>query len=666
MEDGLSDYNIYTFLQDSRGVMWIGTQYGLNRYDGASIKVYNKEDLGFDSDWVIEIEKDANQMLWIRNIDVSNKSYLYIFDPITEKVKSIAEYTGSPCPLNPAYTKISPLYNDINMLIEEKDSILNFYELEGDQLSIAFNIKLDNLDSLNLHRYADLYSDAYKLSQDTFFVQFSNNEMAYVNNKGEILRVVYPEENLHKINELYLKGNIVDTKRDEKIISKNNIRYSFEEDTVKIYSTSGQLLQKKEVAFNRSKSKTPPVLTVDHHGNLWYNSTQRSFCILSLKEQKFKVEAFDESSPFRTRGILKTSQGTIYALIWKSQDQIFLYQKSSESSSFNRLFGGYGLLEADINSLWISGGSALYHYSLPTKKRVKYLRKGYNQLWQPYKSPDGDIWVGNNKGLLRLDTLTEQLIDFNDYSNFPILQNSTVYAFHTNEKGTWLATSAGLFLVDLDQEKILENYSDSQEGAFHIPTHHIAHFHEDQAGIFWLATKGDGLIRWNPKTKKRKVFSKANAGLSHDVLYAVYEDDFDHLWISSNWGLMSFNKTSHLVTTYLEEDGIPNNEFNTISHHKDKEGNMYFGTQNGFIHFHPKDFIPKKTDFPFIISACTKELLESDSIIKMTAQVLESHEINFYPSDKSVNLDFVLLDYENSKNVQYSYKIEGYHQDWIY
>jgi signal transduction histidine kinase/DNA-binding response OmpR family regulator len=223
-----------------------------------------------------------------------------------------------------------------------------------------------------------------------------------------------------------------------------------------------------------------------------------------------------------------------------------------------------------------------------------------------------------------------------------------------------------LFLVDLKQEIILEYYSKNQEGAFYIPTDHIAHFHEDQAGIFWLATKGDGLIRWDPKTKKSEVFSKANAGLSHDVLYGVYEDDFDNLWISSYKGLMSFNKTSHLVTTYREEDGIPYNEFNTISHHQDKEGNMYFGTQNGFIHFHPKDFIPEKTDYPFIISACTKELLENDSIIKLTAQLLESHEINFYPSDKSINLDFALLDYQNLTGIQYSYKIEGYHQGWIY
>lgn len=162
------------------------------------------------------------------------------------------------------------------------------------------------------------------------------------------------------------------------------------------------------------------------------------------------------------------------------------------------------------------------------------------------------------------------MIAFTDYSNFPILENSIVYAFYLNEKGTWLSTSKGLFLVDLNQEKILAHYSDSQDGEFFIPTDNILHLHEDKAGVFWMATKVNGLVRWDTNTMASEVFTKANADLSHNVLYAVYEDDFDNLWIHSSWGLMSFNKKTRLVTSYLKEDGIPNNEFNTISHHKDK------------------------------------------------------------------------------------------------
>lgn len=665
MEEGLSDYNITKIIQDSGGIMWIATQYGLNRYDGASIKVYTGEDLGFSRDWIDDIEEDANQMLWIRSNQLSYVKSIRIFDPITEKTMSIAEYTGSPAPFNPESLKqpMSPLYNGVNMFVQEKDAMVNYYELAGKQLKFAFKIKSD---ALNLQDNAPLF--AYKLSQDTFLIGDTEGKRIYVNSTGEIVRRANPEEKFNKSIDVAFNGSLSGFKGTEQIISKNNMRYSFYEDTLKIYSNAGQLLEKKNLdvkSFKTSNQKA--IIFDDQHGNIWLNSQQRSLCILSLKEQKFKVEAFDESSLSHFRGIVKTTDGTICAIgsnnYW---GRSFLFQKPSKGSSTltNGDFG-FGILEADTNNLWVSSYGNLSHYNLKSQDYQKYHFAG-TIVWQPYKSPTGDIWCGTNIGLFRLDTLTKQLNQFSDYSNFPILEKSLVYAFHTNDRGTWLSTSAGLFLVDLEQEKILEYYSKSQEGAFHIPTDHITHLHEDQAGIFWLATKGDGLIRRDPKTNKSETFSKANAGLSHDVLYGIYEDDFDNLWISSNWGLMSFNKTTRLVTTFREEDGIPNNEFNTISHHKDKEGNMYFGTQNGFIHFHPKDFIEEKTDYPFIISACTKELLKSAGITKLTDRVLESHEIIFYPSDKLINLDFALLDYQNSKSIQYSYKIAGYQDDWIY
>ncbi|MFT6336262.1 MAG: signal transduction histidine kinase/DNA-binding response OmpR family regulator [Halioglobus sp.] len=662
LEEGLSDYNIKEIFQDSRGVIWIATQYGLNRYDGSSIKVYTKEDLGLPSDWIVDIEEDANQMLWIRSNQLSYLRSTRIFDPITEKSMSIAEYTGSPFNSELLNRPMSPLYNGSNMFVQKEDAAFNYYELKGNQLRFAFKIRSD---AINFQHRSFLY--AYKLSQDTFLIGAADDKSIYVNSKGEILRIANPAEKFSKSIDLAFNGKIDGLKGTEQIISKNNIKYSFYEDTLNIYSNSGKLLEKKNLDVKSNKTSSHKrIMFDDHHGNIWINSQQRSFCILSLKEQKFKVEAFDESSASLFRGILKTDDGTICAIGGSNElRQAFLYQKPSEGTSFmtNGSFG-FGILEADSSNLWIGNYGYLTHYNLKNQD-FRYYRSN-TTFWQPYKSPDRNIWCGASNGLLKLDSLTKQLNHFRDYSNFPILEKSTVYAFHTNEQGTWLSTSAGLFLVDLKQEIILEYYSKNQEGAFYIPTDHIAHFHEDQAGIFWLATKGDGLIRWDPKTKNSEVFSKANTSLSHDVLYGIYEDDFNNLWISSYRGLMSFNKTSHLVTTYREEDGIPHNEFNTISHHQDKEGNMYFGTQNGFVHFHPRDFIPEKTDYPFIMSACAKELLENDSIIKLTAQLLESHEINFYPSDKSINLDFALLDYQNLSGIQYSYKIEGYHQDWIY
>ena len=650
MEDGLSNNTIYKIFQDSRGIVWIGTLYGLNRFDGTTIKVYNKKELGLPGDWITEICEDENQMLWITCRSFAGINTTSIFDPITEKTKNIKAYTGS----SSEDIIMSPYANEANILLMKNDSTTRFFQMDSDEFEFKFSISKETLDSV---------SSAYRVGQDSFCI-YSPHKKTYVNSSGEHIE--------------YRKNISASSRNIAKVISKNHMNYSFDGDTLKLTDFSGKLLEKKVLDVKPAGEKNfiskKLIVLNDSHGNIWFPSLDGSVCILSLKEQNFNVEAFDESVKFRTRGIVKTANGTINAFgsnfqtdgVSKTPYLLFLKNATDISSKILPTHV-FGTIEANDNNLWSATLNSLVYCDTTNGTSIHYESDiKYIDYWQPYKSLDGNVWCGTTRGIHRLDTLANKMVPFTDYSNFPILKNSIVYSFYLNEKGTWLSTSKGLFLVDLSQEKILAHYSDSQEGDFFIPTDNILHLHEDKAGVFWMATKGNGLVRWDPMTKASEVFTKANADLSHNVLYAVYEDDYDNLWIPSSWGLMTFNKNTRLVTTYLKEDGLPNNEFNTISHHQDKEGNLYFGTQNGFIHFHPKDFVKDKKDFPFIITACNKESLENDSISKLIAPLLESHNLDFYPSDKSIHLSFAYLDYQNLKSIQYSYKIEGYHKDWIY
>ena len=129
---------------------------------------------------------------------------------------------------------------------------------------------------------------------------------------------------------------------------------------------------------------------------------------------------------------------------------------------------------------------------------------------------------------------------------------------------------------------------------------------------------------------------------------------------------MCFNKSSGYVRTFLEEDGLPHNEFNTISHHQGKNGRLYFGGQNGFVQFHPDDLQKDAIDPPLIITKYTKQQINQDSILNLTPVLLSNHKIVLEPSDKHFDLEFALLDYRAPKNHQYSYRIKGYEQKWNY
>lgn len=199
-----------------------------------------------------------------------------------------------------------------------------------------------------------------------------------------------------------------------------------------------------------------------------------------------------------------------------------------------------------------------------------------------------------------------------------------------------------------------------------LPTDNVQHFFLDKEGIFWLATGGDGLIRWDKTHNKSQRFT-TSTGLSNNVIYAIYGDNFDNLWMSSDYGIMQFNKKTNASITYLTKDGITHDEFNRVSHFQDKHGTIYFGGLNGVTSFHPRDFQTARMleNSPIRITTFLQFSGDENKLIDRTGILTRSHQIIMHPSDRFFQLHFALLNYENSSQTKYAYKIEGIDEDWI-
>src|ERR1035437_4411949 len=111
---GLSNNQINCILKDSRGFMWFGTNFGLNRYDGYNVKVYKS--IKNDSTSLIynsipRIQEDIRGNLWITgNIWIPGNTRYVIYDILTEKFnRNIAMYVSTlGIHFNPALIEISP------------------------------------------------------------------------------------------------------------------------------------------------------------------------------------------------------------------------------------------------------------------------------------------------------------------------------------------------------------------------------------------------------------------------------------------------------------------------------------------------------------------------------------------------------------------------------
>ena len=87
LDDGLSQSTVLTVLQDSKGLLWIGTENGLNRYDGYDIETFKRERGNPDalsSDFIFDIEEDADSNLWI----ATNGGGLVKYDRVSGKFRA--------------------------------------------------------------------------------------------------------------------------------------------------------------------------------------------------------------------------------------------------------------------------------------------------------------------------------------------------------------------------------------------------------------------------------------------------------------------------------------------------------------------------------------------------------------------------------------------------
>ncbi len=693
IEDGLSNYNINDIIQDQRGIIWASTDYGLNRYDGIKVQIYTREENGLFGNVIKSMGQDYRHNIWMASIH-NNRQDITIFDPITERNYSIQEYTNQPPPFDPNFTFFYSSKKSKSVLFKEFNQDAQqyyFFEYDGKTFSRLFEeFKLDGFEEhiffyctkLAPNKYCLFTVNGGEILEEIFILNKRGKILESTKLKGNFKMSIFGEtknafyittldQNTSKLKLFLHDGNKASwiekplslAENEYQIFYHSEKQYVISKDSLFIISPTQQLRFKLASQLNNINS-----IYVDKDENIWL-SDEAHLHLLQARPQPIKTELSTFSPNQKLRGITLDAKGRLYAgnigyLVCKDSIASWINIMDVYKASFHNYLG----MHADQNGVWmgLQEGRLLY-YDINTLKAETFgenTAKAQVMLWQPYRAKDGNVWVGSNQGLYHLDLESRNLIAFKDTSQQ--LHKSLIYAFHENEKGTWLSTSNGLYLVDLSNEKILGHYNDYKKGKYFIPTNHIAHLHEDSSGNFWLATKGNGLIQWNPKTGSYKQYTQKGAGLSSNMLYSVYGDNFDNLWMSSARGLICFNNKNGYVRIFLKEDGLSHNEFNTISHFQGADGHLYFGGQNGMIHFHPKDMQTNVQQSSLVLTDATIQKKYTDTLINKTAAFIQDSLIQFMPSDKSVTLHFALLDYTNTQNHQYSYKLEGYDKKWSY
>ncbi|TAK65757.1 MAG: hybrid sensor histidine kinase/response regulator, partial [Bacteroidetes bacterium] len=215
----------------------------------------------------------------------------------------------------------------------------------------------------------------------------------------------------------------------------------------------------------------------------------------------------------------------------------------------------------------------------------------------------------------------------------------------------------------------LKRFSHDENDSTSISSNNVISIMEDPAEphkYFWVGTEGAGLNKFEKATGKCIHVTTRN-GLPNNVVYTIFPDTFGRLWMSTNNGLCRLDPKTMSFKYYDINDGLQGMEFNRERNFQAVDGKIYLEGTGGMNVFYPEEIIenphaPNLVFTDFKLHGRSVSWLEPGSPLKQS--ITETKEIVLPYEQNILSIEFAALDFSNPRNNEYSYRLEGYSDEW--
>ncbi len=712
VEDGLGSREVLCGLQDKRGFLWFGTRNGLNRFDGQHFTLLTKRD-GLQRNRVVNLAEDHDGNLWIAyGLEEGNRKadgIIDIYNPVTRELKPLKEkFPDAPFDKAP-FTWMVPnkqgeiYFLTLNNLVFRYRTGKGFEKVANasgaaDKLKTDLNFNpIANGDGIAFNERNLFYNDRF-LSNENY-----RHSLSYFNDEGglEIVAVAKNSNQRQLLIEKYIPNGQHTTERKPcdslTYAVLNNLDYYWGHWNEKFGSSiilplKMGLFLFKDYACTRLETGAETEngfssnlsYFTDRQGIYWV-CTASGLHKFSPQPKRFQVlfnkAAFDTRDPLgnQIRAIYADDSGNIWAgghfgLVYynkktgKYQSRLNISDDAwihcFDKRADKLYFFGSGLSYIDYQGMELGD-----NYALKTNLSAEQYLSTIGFVWATFPLSNDRYLLGNHLGGFMLwnshDNSFKNLescgspVDFSNY----ILK----IIYSPKDQHYWAVGGSGCYRIS--KEFCVTDYygtGNIADEKYRLPVADLRDIYEDAAGVFWLATNGEGLLRWDRKNADFQAFTIQD-GMPSNTLYCIQADDFDNLWVSTDNGLVRFNKSTHYINIFTTKDGIAHNEFNRVSSFKAADGTLYFGGIDGLTAFHPRDFETDKSEeyIQLQVTNFSQFLRSEDALMDMTHELLTDNAIIMRPGDKFFRLEFAMLDYRSSGSF-YKYQIEGFDKEWQY
>lgn len=671
----LSSSLINCIVQDKYGYIWVGTEYGLSKFDGYRFTNYlhNEEDTTSITDNIISdllVDKKGN--LWIGcakglmryNYETNNFSRLQFPDGRKPRIYSMIESHRGDILLGTAgYGLYSVKNNGIEKTANnrftirwerayaERDSDVFFTHIYEDKHHYLWQ-------SSHLLTFTRFIEKQGKVQRKDFkspygapvkFIQHRPQAMLIVCMYG----IIYYD---------YRTGRIADAGYDlgtfKNHITINNATFDHDGNLYISTSEHGALIIKKgsnkveqlensNSNFNLSTAFVNDIIE-DKDNNLWIGCYKKGLYLLNQRQQAFSSWSFSAQNYIigsSVSSIAPGENGETWCTVQNSG--VFCFDASGKIIAHPTSPAGTCIIYKDRQgAYWISNGSALYSNNPHTGAYQEKLTFTSAGIYCMTDDNQGNLYISvYSKGLYiyNVESGKVTVLNMRQRGNKGFLCNDWVRSMAFDHTGhLWIGTSNGVSCLNT---KTL-SFKDFGWNII-LKDRQANGICEGKNGNMIIGTE-EGLYLFDRKNNKTLALPHAEV-LKGKQVCSIIKDHQGDLWISTTMGIWQYDQKNRQFIGHINGNGLTTREYVLGSSMHTASDLIAFGTSDGITTFYPERVRAKKMELGDV--HLTNFIIDGKPINCLTDEFTIPYEEN------SFTLEFSLLNYRNTDNISFQYRI---------
>ncbi len=680
--DGLSSLSVSHVLQDKHGFIWLGTQGGLNRFDGKNVRQFRHEPFNPDSlphNLIQSMHYDLEQdVIWIGTYGGLSR-----FDIGTGTFTNTAHVEGDERSLS-SNLVIAIHVDGRDVWIgtsvgldryDVDDGTIRHYRVPGDVVR-ALHVDADGVLWVGsyggLSRYdktadevvpveAELPTDAVMTIHD------EQDGALLLGCWGGGLARFDPEAGVTSVTELA-------DNRIYAVLPTGPITWvGTWGGGLFAVAPSGEIHRfRREDGMGGIAHDVVYALFQDACDNLWIGTNGGGVNVVSPEKRDLRVLGNDpddpESLPYgKINAILRDGRGNLWVGVYDGGISVYdeayrLLRRYRHDEDDPRSLANdtvNAIYESDDGDIWVCSHGGFQRFDPATDGFLTWGRDIHEDrpllgtiVYAVDEDDAGRMWIGTyNNGSFRYDPETNEMLHY---------RHGLVYDIHVDRSGrVWVATNDGLNMLE-PSAKEFSRFTHDPADPVSISSTTARVLLETAGGEIWIGTSTGGLNRWRGDGEGFYHFTETD-GLSDNAVEGLLESNDGRIFAATQRGITSYDPKTGQITVIDRNAGLHGIEFNS-GHYKDRDGALLFGGPHGLTRI-PPDFLLRERTPPRVHVVDVQVYHKS---LDLHRPSYNDAELVLGASERAVSFSYIALDYAAPASLEYRYILEGVDGAWVH